>query len=174
MHLSHTWDGQCDVVPAEVTDAGRSVQLTAQDLVSGLRPTPVSTLSVPRTRDIYSMSIDMVLAFDSYAQVLEQAGYNHALADHDPNSGTPAPQAPNKTPPFTLSPQELVSLLVPPSTGGDGRGRIDDGLELAAKVGTPILDGDTKKLLRSADVWDKLANNDSVTAVPAGPNPSSR
>jgi hypothetical protein len=117
-------------------------------------------------KDIYSMSIDIVLAFDGYAQVLKQAGYNHALADHDPNSGTPAPEAPNTNPSFTLSPQELVSLLVPPSAGGDGRGLVDDGLELAAKVGIPIPDGDTKKLLRSANVWEMLANNDSVTAAP--------
>ncbi|MEV0769364.1 hypothetical protein [Nocardia salmonicida] len=117
-------------------------------------------------KDIYNMSIDMVLALDGYAQVLRQAGYNHALADHDPKSGKPEPAAPNLNPSFTLSPQELVSLLVPPAAGGPGRGLIDDGLDLAAKVGIPIPDGDTAKLSRSGDVWHNLANNAAVTAAP--------
>ncbi|MFD0363567.1 hypothetical protein ACFQZZ_19130 [Nocardia sp. GCM10030253] len=117
-------------------------------------------------KDIYTMSIDMVLALDGYAQVLKQAGYNHALADHDPNSGQPEPAAPNLNPSFTLSPQELTSLLVPPSAGGPGRGLVDDGLELAAKVGIPIPDGDTTKLSHSGDVWHNLANNGTVTASP--------
>ncbi|MFF5037455.1 hypothetical protein [Nocardia salmonicida] len=116
--------------------------------------------------DIYGMSIDMVVALDGYAQVLKQAGYNHALADHDPSSGQPEPDAPDLTPSFTLSPQELVDLLVPPSAGGPGRGLVDDGLDLAAKVGIPIPDGDTTKLSHSGDVWHNLANNASVTLAP--------
>ncbi|WP_433197392.1 hypothetical protein ACQP1G_00900 [Nocardia sp. CA-107356] len=117
-------------------------------------------------KDIYTMSIDMVLALDGYAQVLKQAGYNHALADHDPNSGQLEPTAPNLNPSFTLSPQELVSLLVPPSAGGPGRGLVDDGLDLAVKVGIPIPDGDTTKLSHSGDVWNNLATNGTVTATP--------
>ncbi|MGY0500189.1 WXG100 family type VII secretion target [Nocardia sp. FBN12] len=35
--LSQSWDGKFDVVPAEVSGAGRYVQLTAQELVNGLR-----------------------------------------------------------------------------------------------------------------------------------------
>lgn len=35
--MSQSWDGKFDVVPAEVTDAGRYIQLTAQELVNGLR-----------------------------------------------------------------------------------------------------------------------------------------
>ncbi|MFD0363565.1 WXG100 family type VII secretion target [Nocardia sp. GCM10030253] len=35
--MSQSWDGKFDVVPAEVTDAGRYVQLTAEELVNGLR-----------------------------------------------------------------------------------------------------------------------------------------
>ncbi|WP_225728323.1 MULTISPECIES: WXG100 family type VII secretion target [unclassified Nocardia] len=35
--MSQSWDGKFDVVPAEVTDAGRYVQLAAQELVNGLR-----------------------------------------------------------------------------------------------------------------------------------------
>ncbi|MET8778085.1 hypothetical protein AB0H49_08295 [Nocardia sp. NPDC050713] len=119
-----------------------------------------------QAKDVYGMSIDLVLALDGYAQVLKQAGYNHAIADYDPASGRPAPEAPNLTPSFTLSPQELTSLLVPPSAGGPGRGLVDDGLELAAKIGVPVPDGDTEKLSHSADVWHALANNDVITATP--------
>lgn len=31
-----SWDGKFDVVPTEVTDAGRYIQSTAQELASGL------------------------------------------------------------------------------------------------------------------------------------------
>lgn len=116
--------------------------------------------------DVYSMSIDLVLALDGYAQVLKQAGYNHALADHDPSSGTPEPTAPNTTPSFSLSPQELADLLVPPSAGGPGRGIEDYGLDLMAKIGIPVPDGNTEKLNKSADVWNALATSASVTAIP--------
>jgi WXG100 family type VII secretion target len=34
---SDSWDGSFDVVPAEVADAGKYVQLTAQELVTGVR-----------------------------------------------------------------------------------------------------------------------------------------
>ncbi|MFX0577598.1 WXG100 family type VII secretion target [Nocardia nepalensis] len=37
MAQSNSWDGTFDVAPAEVTDAGRYVQLTAEELVNGLR-----------------------------------------------------------------------------------------------------------------------------------------
>ncbi|WP_225727126.1 MULTISPECIES: WXG100 family type VII secretion target [unclassified Nocardia] len=35
--MTQAWDGRFEVVPAEVADAGRYVQLTAQELVAGLR-----------------------------------------------------------------------------------------------------------------------------------------
>ncbi|MEV2224779.1 WXG100 family type VII secretion target [Nocardia vinacea] len=37
MAQSNSWDGTFDVAPAEVADAGRYVQLTAEELVNGLR-----------------------------------------------------------------------------------------------------------------------------------------
>ncbi|QLY30032.1 hypothetical protein [Nocardia huaxiensis] len=118
-----------------------------------------------QAKDVYTMSIDLVIAIDGYTQVLRQAGYNHALADYDAASGQPEPAAPSTVPSFTLSAQELVSLLVPPSAGGPGRGLIDDGLDLATKVGIPIPDGDTVKLSHSGDVWNSLATNASVTSA---------
>ncbi|WP_067840045.1 hypothetical protein [Nocardia lijiangensis] len=119
-----------------------------------------------QAKDAYAMSIDLVTAIDGYAQVLKAAGYNYAFADHDPKSGQPEPTQPNLNPSFTLTPQELTSLLVPPSAGGEGRGLIDDGLELAAKVGIPVPDGNTEKLVKSQNVWNGLATNATVTAIP--------
>ncbi|TLF92277.1 hypothetical protein FEK35_30845 [Nocardia cyriacigeorgica] len=118
-----------------------------------------------RAQAAYSMSIDLVVAADNYARILRRAGYNMALADYDPKSGQPQPTAPNLNPSFTLSPQELTDLLVPPSVGGPGRGLVDDGLELAAKIGVPIPDGNTEKLESSADVWNNIATNGSVTGA---------
>lgn len=42
---------------------------------------------------------------------------------------------------------------------------MDDGLELAAKVGIPVPDGDTAKLATAADTWAALSTHESVTAV---------
>ncbi|WP_342801625.1 hypothetical protein [Nocardia sp. No.11] len=117
-----------------------------------------------RARELWKMSLDMVLALDGYASVLNQAGYNHALADHNPASGVPEPQLPTLNPAFTGSLDQLIFTL-PTSAGGDGRGIVDDGLELAAKVGIPIPDGDTGKLSRAADLWNAMATHESVTAV---------
>src|SRR5690606_8143442 len=87
--------------------------------------------------EIWNISLDLTMALDGYAEVLNQAGHNHALADHDPASGLPEPQKPSLTAAFGYSPLELLATL-PTSAGGDGRGLVDDGLELAVKVGIPI------------------------------------
>lgn len=114
--------------------------------------------------EIRTISLDLVMALDSYAGVLNQAGHNHALADHAPASGLPEPQKPSMTAAFYYSPLEVLATLAP-SAGGDGRGLVDDGLELAAKVGIPIPDGDTAKLSHAAGVWQTLSTHESVTAV---------
>ncbi|WP_249644862.1 polymorphic toxin type 24 domain-containing protein [Nocardia sputi] len=114
--------------------------------------------------DMWKISLDLTMALDGYAQVLNQAGYNHALADHDPAGGRPEPQLPSLAAAFGYTPLELLSTI-PPSAGGDGRGLVDDGLELATKVGIPIPDGDTAKLSHAADVWHTLSTHESVTAV---------
>ncbi|MBL1079314.1 hypothetical protein JK358_33405 [Nocardia sp. 2] len=117
-----------------------------------------------QAQDLWKMSLDMVLALDGYAQVLNQAGYNHALADHDAAAGVPEPQQPTLNPAFTGGIDQLIFTL-PTSAGGDGRGIVDDGLELAAKVGIPIPDGDTAKLNRATELWNAMATHASVTAV---------
>ncbi|MBF6070451.1 hypothetical protein [Nocardia farcinica] len=114
--------------------------------------------------DLWKLSLDLTMALDGYAQVLNQAGYNHALADHDPAGGQPEPQMPTLTASFGYTALELISTL-PTSAGGDGRGLLDDGLELAAKVGIPIPDGDTTKMSLAADVWHTLSTHESVAAV---------
>ncbi|RDI46617.1 polymorphic toxin type 24 domain-containing protein [Nocardia mexicana] len=44
---------------------------------------------------------------------------------------------------------------------------VDDGFELASKVGIPIPDGDPGKLLAAADTWNALAANEAVANLPA-------
>ncbi|MET7770010.1 polymorphic toxin type 24 domain-containing protein [Nocardia sp. NPDC005366] len=117
-----------------------------------------------QANDLWKISLDLTMALDGYAQVLNQAGYNHALADYDASSGQPEPQMPTLKAAFGYSLLELISTL-PTSAGGDGRGLVDDGLDLAAKVGIPIPDGDTVKMSRAADVWQALSTHASVTAV---------
>ncbi|MGW4365211.1 polymorphic toxin type 24 domain-containing protein [Nocardia takedensis] len=116
-----------------------------------------------QAREVWKVSLDLTMALDTYAQILNQAGYNHALADHTPAAG-PEPQMPTLAMVFGYSPLELLSTI-PPSAGGDGRGLIDDGLDLAAKVGIPIPDGDTAKMSHAADVWHTLSTDEFVTDV---------
>ncbi|MEV0706335.1 hypothetical protein [Nocardia aurea] len=57
--------------------------------------------------------------------------------------------------------------MIPPSAGGDGRGLVDDGLDLAAKAGIPIPDGDTATMSHAVEVWQTLSTHESVTGLTA-------
>jgi hypothetical protein len=48
-------------------------------------------------------------------------------------------------------------LSAPPSAGGPGRGLWDDTLGLVEQVGVPVPDGDTIKVDKAAQAWDRLA-----------------
>lgn len=112
--------------------------------------------------EAYSLAGSLAQAMHNYAEILQQAGYNYALADHDPASGRPAPAPP------TPLPVPMMSCPVPPpSAGGPGSGLVDDGFELASKVGIPIPDGDPGKLLTAAGIWDTLADSDGTAQLPA-------
>lgn len=47
-----------------------------------------------QVRDTNDLVTQMMLVLDKYARVLNQAGYVYASSDHDPESGTPAPEKP--------------------------------------------------------------------------------
>jgi hypothetical protein len=116
-----------------------------------------------QVRETNNLVSTLMLALDKYPRVLNQAGYVYASSDHDPKSGTPAPQKP-------ADPQlAYVSCAQPPpSAGGPGSGLIDDGLELAKQIGVdlPVPDGDTDKLNTAATVWNSLAHAPGATNLP--------
>ncbi|MFD7846104.1 hypothetical protein ACFV4K_24565 [Nocardia sp. NPDC059764] len=105
----------------------------------------------------YGLISNLLAAIDSYTTILIDAGYNHAVADYPPDSGGLAPTKP-ATPPPAMS----VCPLMPASAGGKGNGLIDDGLDLVAKIGVPVPDGDTGKLLKAAGAWTEMATSDAA------------
>lgn len=116
-----------------------------------------------QVRETNNLVTTLMLALDKYPRVLNQAGYVYASSDHDPKSGTPAPQKP-ADPPLAY----VTCAQPPPSAGGPGSGLIDDGLELAKKIGVdlPVPDGDTDKLNTAATVWSSLAHTPGATNLP--------
>jgi hypothetical protein len=116
-----------------------------------------------QVRETNNLVSTLMSALDKYPRVLNQAGYVYASSDHDPKSGTPAPEKP-------ADPQlAYVSCAQPPpSAGGPGSGLIDDGLELAKQIGVdlPVPDGDTDKLNTAATVWNSLAHAPGATNLP--------
>lgn len=116
-----------------------------------------------QVRDTNNLVAALVMAIDTYTDILIEAGYNYAIADYEPGSGGAAPGRP-PTPPIAFG----RCATPPPSAGGPGSGLVDDGLELAKKVGIdlPVPDGNTDKLMTSANVWKALAEAADITNLP--------
>lgn len=96
---------------------------------------------------------DLIKAMENYGRVVIQAGYNHAIAEHNSTPGNSGP-APSKPPdPASID----GTLSAPPSAGGPGEGLIDDAIGLVEQIGVPVPDGDTEKVARAADSWDRMA-----------------
>ena len=95
---------------------------------------------------------DLTRALENYGGVVIQAGYNHAVAEHN---ATPGNQGP--APAMPPQPASTAGVLsAPPSAGGPGRGLVD-AIGLMQQVGVPVPDGDTDKVSAAADAWDRLA-----------------
>jgi hypothetical protein len=104
-----------------------------------------------RVGEVLGAVNDLTSAMQNYGGVVIQAGYNHAVAEHN---ATPGNQGPDPTKP--TEPASTVSVLsVPPSAGGPGEGLIDDALGLVEQIGIPVPDGDTGKVGTAADAWDR-------------------
>ena len=105
-----------------------------------------------RVGEVLGAVNDLTLALENYGGVIIQAGYNHAVAEHNATPGAGAPP---------VKPAEPVSvagvLSAPPSAGGPGKGLIDNAIGLADQVGVPVPDGDTEKIDKAAQAWDRLA-----------------
>lgn len=106
-----------------------------------------------RVKEVLGAVNDLSKAMENYGGIVIQAGYNHAVAEHNATPGNnkgPAPTMP-ADPPSTSG-----VLNAPPSAGGPGRGLID-AIGLMQQVGVPVPDGDTDKVSTAADAWDRLA-----------------
>ncbi|WP_280422672.1 polymorphic toxin type 24 domain-containing protein [Nocardia carnea] len=116
-----------------------------------------------QVRNTNNLVTALTMLADRYTSALNQIGHTYALGDHNPTSGSPPPAKP-PNPPLAFS----SCPVPPPSAGGPGSGLVDDGLDLAKKIGIdlPVPDGDTDKLHTAATVWKTLAAAPEITNLP--------
>lgn len=106
-----------------------------------------------RVGEVLGAVNDLTAAMQNCGGVIIQAGYNHAVAEHD---ATPGQQGP--VPARPAESQSVAGCLAaPPSAGGPGKGLLDDAIGLVEQVGVPVPDGDTEKIAKAADAWNRLA-----------------
>ena len=106
-----------------------------------------------RASEVLGAVNDLTLAMENYGGVVIQAGYNHAVAEYNATPGNqgPPPERPREPPSIA------GHLNAPPSAGGPGKGLFDNALGLVEQVGVPVPDGDTHKVDKAAQAWDRLA-----------------
>jgi hypothetical protein len=101
-----------------------------------------------RVREVLGAVNDLTKALENYGGVVMQAGYHHAVAEHNATPGDPGP-----APALPPQPASTAGVLsAPPSAGGPGRGLVD-AIGLMQQVGVPVPDGDTDKVSTAADAW---------------------
>lgn len=116
-----------------------------------------------RAAEILGAVNDLTKAMENYGGVVIQAGHNHAIAEHNATPGNQGP-APARPP----EPASTAGVLsTPPSAGGPGSGLLDN-VGLMAQVGVPVPDGDTDKVSKAGDAWDRLATVYQTTTVAEG------
>lgn len=93
---------------------------------------------------------DVHSTLNAYGTALNDIGFNHAQSDAT-LKGTPQPDRPTDPPVPVFGP-----FSVPASAGGPGHGIVDAGIDMASHIGIPVPDGDTGKLEKAADAWDRL------------------
>ncbi|MGW0058110.1 ADP-ribosyltransferase [Nocardia nova] len=112
--------------------------------------------------DAMATAVHTAEALDSYAGVLREMGYNHALADWNAilgDKGAPPEKPAAPTP-------AVYSCRVPlASAGGPSNGLEDGGVKLAEKIGITVPNGDTGKLANVAAAWKELAAHDAVAKL---------
>ncbi|KMO84143.1 hypothetical protein [Mycolicibacterium chubuense] len=113
-----------------------------------------------RAAEVLGAANDLIAAMENYGGVIIQAGYNHAVAEHNATAGNQgAPPTKPPEPPSTAG-----VLTTPPSAGGPGRGLLDT-IGLMQQVGVPVPDGDTDKVSKAADAWDRMATVYQTTSI---------
>ncbi|MGY1939004.1 WXG100-like domain-containing protein [Nocardia gipuzkoensis] len=86
----------------------------------------------------------------AYGSALNDIGFTHAQADATVK-GAPQPDRPTDPGMPVFGP-----FSVPASAGGPGQGIVDKGINIISHIGIPVPDGDTGKLAKAADAWDRL------------------
>ncbi|WP_039795528.1 WXG100-like domain-containing protein [Nocardia araoensis] len=86
----------------------------------------------------------------AYGSALNDIGFTHAQADAT-MKGAPQPDRPTDPGMPVFGP-----FSVPASAGGPGQGIVDKGINIISHIGMPVPDGDTGKLAKAADAWDRL------------------
>ncbi|WP_405498328.1 polymorphic toxin type 24 domain-containing protein [Nocardia sp. NBC_00511] len=100
--------------------------------------------------DAVGMFQDVVATLENYGNALNDIGYNHARADAA-LTGTPQPERPTDPGSPIFGP-----FAVPAPAGGTGKGIIDESIGLLSEIGVPVPDGNTDKLAKAADAWNRL------------------
>lgn len=116
-----------------------------------------------RAAEVLGAANDLIVAMENYGGVIIQAGFNHAVAEHNATAGNKG-AAPTKPP---EPPSTAGVLTTPPSAGGPGRGLLDT-IGLMQQVGVPVPDGDTDKVSTAADAWDRMATVYQTTSIAEG------
>jgi hypothetical protein len=106
-----------------------------------------------RVAEVLGAVNDLNLAMENYGGVVIQVGHNHAVAEHNATPGNQG--APPATPPLPAS--QTSTLPASPSAGGSSEGLFDSAIGLLEQVGVPVPNGDTDKLEKAAQAWDRLA-----------------
>ncbi|MGQ4617305.1 WXG100-like domain-containing protein [Nocardia sp. R7R-8] len=86
----------------------------------------------------------------AYGTALHDMGFTHAQADAT-LKGAPQPDRPTSPGMPVFGP-----FSIPASAGGPGQGIVDKGINIISHIGIPVPDGDTGKLAKAADAWDRL------------------
>ncbi len=116
-----------------------------------------------KTTDFLSNAESVINALANFGDVVNAAGYNWDLANHNSNSN------PNKGSPTVRPAQSLGRFTAgcaspPPSAkGSNGDGLDTDIPGLLAKIGIPVPDGDASKLASAATAWRNFGSNEHVS-----------
>lgn len=114
--------------------------------------------------DAMVMTETLISAMGNYASILQQIGYNYALADYESGSGRAQPVEPT---PFSATWE--ACQVPPPAADGPGSGLFDDvgfAVDALAKYGLEMPDGEPEKLQTAADSWENFASTSGAANLP--------
>lgn len=116
-----------------------------------------------KTTDFLSNAESVINALANFGDVVNAAGYNWDLANHNSNSN-PNKGAPPVRPAQSLGRFTAGCAAPPPSAkGSNGDGLDTDIPGLLAKIGIPVPDGDASKLASAATAWRNFGSNEHVS-----------